>query len=555
VPIFESPDESSHWRVSRYIHDHWRLPTFAEAYAERFHPPLYYILIAPFAADSELPVGQPTVDSQGAGIGCCSDGRLYPNRFSDLGRFGAVRSARLVSVAFSLLTVLLSYLTCLELTGRPDVAFLAGSLLGFLPQFSFRGVSVSNDAPTATLCAACLYATVCIYCRGFSWKRGITAGVLLGLAFLTKVNAICMGAALFVVLVHFREELKERLLRLGVFGISLAIVFPWLLYNQIVFGDPLALGMSRTVLAGIVVPRSLSDPYFRTTFPVAMWHSAVGEFSQMTMPMKPWMYHTIEILFAFAGLGLVNGLIRRSLDWKLLLALVATIAVNIALAIQLNLTYSQPQGRYLFPSLPCAVVLLALGIRNLLELPAFGYIGLALGVAVLNLTVLATVVIPNYWSSANEATAIDLQVSTGGWMVPAGPLTSHRTLRQTFVAGHDNLCGVEFLIATYSARLSQGTLIMILGSEDESGLRVISRDAIPVSALSDNHPVRFSFPPIPRSSGKTYVLIVSSQDLPDGQSVTAWLSGAETYPPGHLLIHDEEQPRDLFLRTFFRLPE
>jgi hypothetical protein len=555
VPVFESPDEHAHWKVSRYIHDHLRLPPISLSEPEATQPPLYYLLIAPVAISSDLPINRLTKDSRGLPIRCCSSGRLYPNRSSDFQRFAVLRIVRIFSVLFSTLTVWLICLTSLELSGQPAVAFLSGAVAAFLPEFAFRGGSISNDALTTTLCAACLYTTVYIFRRGFTYRRGIAASVFLALSFLTKINGFSVVVPLLVVLMTLEGKLKDRVLRLSIFGVSLALVLPWLIYNEIVYGgDLLAQQATRHALTNMVAPKSIGDPYFLTTFPTVIWESFLGVFGHMTISMQPWMYGALEVFFGLAAVGVLTGLIRRNISHIVVAALVGGIALNLILAITYNLDYSQPQGRLLFPCLPCVALLAALGIRNL-RIPAFGLVGLGCGLAVLNATVLMAVVIPAYWSSENEATAIDLQVNPGGSMFPAGPLTLNRELSQTFIAGHNNLSGVEILVDTYGARLSQGTLEMTLTAEENGASKVVVWRTWPAAQLRDNQPVRLNFPEIPESAGRTYSLIVASRGLQEGQRLTTWLCPHDAYPAGRLFVGGKEQMTELFLRTYIRVEE
>jgi hypothetical protein len=55
VPVFEAPDEPAHWQYARYLHDHWRLPLYDAEFVEANSPPLYYALMATFAAPTETP--------------------------------------------------------------------------------------------------------------------------------------------------------------------------------------------------------------------------------------------------------------------------------------------------------------------------------------------------------------------------------------------------------------------------------------------------------------------------------------------------------------------
>ncbi len=554
VPVFESPDEDSHWKVSRYIHDHLRLPKISLDEPEATQPPLYYLLLAPLALNSDLPLGQETKDSRGLPIGCCSGGRLYPNRFGELRGFTVLRIARIFSVLFSVLTVWLICRTSLELNGRPAVAFLSGAVAAFLPQFSFRGGSISNDALVTTVSAACLYMTVRIYRRGFTYRRGLRASVLLALAFLTKVSAISAAAPLAVVLMASGGKALDRAVRFSIFGVSLAIAGPWLLYNQLAYGDPLAVQGTRRVLVTVVEQRSLGDPYFLTTFPSVIWKSFLGVFGHMSIPMAPWMYGALDAFFCVAAIGVLVGLARHKLNLVTVAILLSGFALNLGLAVAYNLDYAQPQGRLLFPSLPCFAILVGLGIWNL-RIPPVGLVCLGCGLALFDVTALTAVVIPTYWSNDNEATAIDLQINPGGPMIPAGPLTLNRELSQTFIARHNNLSGVEILVATYGARLSHGTLEMTLTSEKQGTSRVVVWRTWPADQLRDNQPVRLSFPPIADSADHTYSLIVASRGLADGQRITTWLCPADAYLPGKLFVGGKEHDNELFFRTFFRVTQ
>ena len=191
VPIFESPDEPHHWQYARHLHDERRLPPFSASFVEGNSPPLYYAIIAPVARATETPPGLVWHDAFGKLV-IPFPPRFFHNAGGDLARYWPLRLARLITALLVLGAVVFVYLTGRELTGRPTTALLAAALVAFLPQFTFRGATISNDSLVTTLAAATTYFMVRILRRGFTWPVGILASIALAGAYLSKINAICL---------------------------------------------------------------------------------------------------------------------------------------------------------------------------------------------------------------------------------------------------------------------------------------------------------------------------------------------------------------------------
>jgi 4-amino-4-deoxy-L-arabinose transferase-like glycosyltransferase len=206
VPLFEAPDEPYHWAYARYIHDYGRLPFYDRSLIEAVHPPLYYVLIAPFAVNSELPSANCIFMSS---INC------VPRAFSDFGKYWPLRWARLFTVVLSVVTILFTYLAGYEASGRPVTGLLAGGLAAFLPQFTFRGTNISNDAMVATTSAIATYFIVRLIRRGFSWKLGCMASLTVAFAFLSKVSAMILVPVLIAALLFGTSNWQVRMKRLS----------------------------------------------------------------------------------------------------------------------------------------------------------------------------------------------------------------------------------------------------------------------------------------------------------------------------------------------------
>ncbi len=392
VPIYEAPDEPHHWHYALYLHQYWRLPVYSPELVEANSPPLYYLLISPFASDSAEP--RPIINQN---FETPSPPRWFDDSSKDLKRYWSLRLARIFSVAISTLTVYFCYLLGTEATGNKTTGLLTGGIVAFLPQFSFRGMNISNDVLVTSMGALTTYLIVRLIKRGFSWQVGILVAITSALAFLSKTNALFLPVPLGLALISTKGTWRSRLCRLSVFGITFLIVTPWLIRNQILYGDPLANRIMLTVVANIVDIKPITSLYFFTTFPKNLFFSFIGFFGWMNLRLPDWLYLIFGGLSILAAAGYVWRTLQHKIDGRLTLILLTFPILSLAIAVYINLTFSQPQGRYLFPALAAIALLAALGLEGL---PFWGkrltnYLTGSL--FLLNLYIVGTVIIPAYW--------------------------------------------------------------------------------------------------------------------------------------------------------------
>ncbi len=405
VPIFEAPDEPHHWLFARYLNEKKWLPVFTKDLVEANSPPLYYVLVAPLASDTTLPAvfldkdGKPTPFGGSIVLG---EGlpapQIYRNDRSDFAKFWPIRAARLLTVAMSVLAVLLTYLAGREATGQQGTGLLAAGLMAFLPQFSFRGSQVSNDSLVVTMGAVSLYFIVRIIRRGFTWPSGMLAGASIAGAYLTKINAIFLPVGLGLALLTGKGPWRQRVSHsVALAGLMVALVFPWTLRNIALYGDPFAKNVMYTVVSSIVVKKALTSRYFYTTFPAQLGQSFIGTFGWMSLWMPLWAY----LLYALVGVLAIGGLVwswmQHKLEWRLALMLMSMPVLNLLVVIYINLSFTQPQGRYMFPALPAIGLLVALGLEGLPGWRPSAQLGLLAGMLAFNVFVLTAWLIPAYW--------------------------------------------------------------------------------------------------------------------------------------------------------------
>jgi hypothetical protein len=548
VPVFETPDEPHHWQYALYLHQNRKLPFYDSSSLDANQPPLYYLIVAPFATPSNTPPVAGRHDDAGRFIPDYPP-RLFVNTNADFRRYWPLRITRLVTCILSLLAVYFAYLGAVEATEDLSTGLLAGALTAFLPQSTFRGMSISNDALVTTTCAVAVFLIIRLVKRGFTLKLGIALTAAIATAFLSKVNAIFLPVPFALAVLTEQGGFRQHWRRLWVLGAAVVIVAPWLARNQLLYGDLLANKAMWTAVPTLIHPKSITSPYFRNEFLWGLWHSFIGMFGWFTVMLPSRFYQFFAAVGVLGGVGYVYRLIRHPFDRRLALVLLSIPVLSFASVVQLNLTFDQPQGRYLFPTLTTLAILVAMGLT---ALPGWGRRWSILAVitlALVNVAALGGTIIPAYWTFPdNYLLSTDASVSPAAMRVPAGPLTPGVSYAQRFIAHHENLTRIEVEFATYSSRIPSGVLRMHLRQAIEA--TDIASSTIQMNTIQDNSFVGFTFPAIPNSKDKTYYIVFEAQ----GQThpITVWLSASDVYPEGSFFVSRQAKPQDTCFRTFYK---
>jgi 4-amino-4-deoxy-L-arabinose transferase-like glycosyltransferase len=398
VPIFESPDEIAHWQYAQYVRQNHALPPYNERFEEGISPPLYYILIAPLASPDPGPPPAFQYSENYTKLFLPFPPRYFKNAPGDLHRYWSIRAARLFTVLISLLTVYFCYLAGTESTGKSSTGLLVGGLVAFLPQFTFRGMNVSSDALLAMCSAAATYLIIRMMRRGFAWRDGVLGALAMAAAILTKESAIFFPAPFALAMWYDKARSRTKLVRLAVLGaLTLVIVCPWLIHNQHAHGDLLLRHTMRQTLGDLLHVKPLWSRYFIIDFPKYLTASFIGDFGYFNVPLPVWAYILYFLFLALAALSWLRAVVRGQIDRRLSAVLLTIIVLNLMVVIDLNLSFDQPQGRYMFPALAAIAVLLGLGFESLpfwsKRRSQFAIAGWALA----NLLILVFRVGPAYW--------------------------------------------------------------------------------------------------------------------------------------------------------------
>lgn len=390
TPVFEAPDETSHFLYVKRLADGQGLPPLRVsdrdvAQGEAHQPPLYYALgalvIAPlntgaaedaFTLNPHAALGQP--GSAGNKNVVLHRGAASPSSGVAL----AVHLLRGLSTLFGAVTVALTYrIGRLLAPRRPVIAVGATALVALNPQFLFIGAAVSNDPLAAMLATATLYQALRV---GEGDRPTATAAALIGLTgglgILTKVNALAaLGLIPLGYLVgYLRRPPSLRHLLPQVVGptlvaLSVALVVggSWYARNAFRFGDPLGMRTMQAVFGTYEAPLSVGET-LRVMLDslVSYW----GVFGWMNVLADEAYYVLVRVLTGMGVAGLALAAVwsrwhRREapVDDLYGVGLAAIwVAVMLVTYAQFTRTITGPQGRLLFPAASAIAFLLSLGL-------------------------------------------------------------------------------------------------------------------------------------------------------------------------------------------------
>ncbi len=389
TPIFETPDESTHFAVVQYIARTGRLPVQDPSQPtpwqqEGSQPPLFYLIAAPIAdlvpgaLDNPYPLARNPHAQIGIGLATINHNLFVhtsDEAFPWYGAALAVHLIRLLSTLFGALTIVCIYRLARRLWPEsPGWAALAAGFVALNPMFLFIDASVSNDALITALSAA---ATLLIFnmfmAEGQSHIREtILLSGIMAAAAIAKVSGLTLyavaGAALAIALFHRRVTFGQALLHSGIWLVGFAVIAAWWYMRNIqLYGDPTGL----SAMIQIAVPRRV--PYTFWTFLNEMEGLRISSwalFGWFNVIGPSWLYPVMDWL---TGLALIGGILGAArLIWRrdwVRLAVIGLLAWQFVVTFSSLIAWTRltpgTQGRLLFPALPAIALLTIFGWQTL----------------------------------------------------------------------------------------------------------------------------------------------------------------------------------------------
>jgi len=374
TPPFELPDEPDHLSYVNFLAERGELPNQYDAaravLREGHQPPLYYALCAMLVRLNQpdrrvdvrpAPHRPPDPDApEHIPIFRHVDTPIFPSEADRMGFY----LLRLLSVLMATLNVAVALRLFERLLKDEGQTAMASWMLIGLPQFAFISGGITNDNLANLMGTLIVYGFVRLLESPESMRVHAGLGLALGLGLLAKKSllALLIGWALLMGWCLWRGYGDRRRMAWGAvvtLALALALSGWWFARNALLYGDLLGSEMERRTLPELVSEKSLLSRYFLASFWRVTLFSSIGIFGWMNVLLPDWVYALCMLLLLLALVGLARGWrgISVGLRWSLLWVL-----LNVMGLVWYNLTYSQPQGRLLFPVLPVGLALAAYGL-------------------------------------------------------------------------------------------------------------------------------------------------------------------------------------------------
>ncbi|MDX1416501.1 MAG: glycosyltransferase family 39 protein [Candidatus Promineifilaceae bacterium] len=385
-PLFEATDELRHYRFVQHIIQRQSLPIQGSVgcSAQGHHPPLFYSAAALATAwvDSDKdvcfePQKNPFWAYRYWEIGNDNKNQYLHGQeeaFPWSGYALAAHLTRMVNILIGAAVVWVTWAIGRAIwPSRPYLAVGGAAIVAFNPMFLFMSGAINNDVIAALAGASITLASARLVRdeQGLRASWGVILGVLFGLALLSKFNlaAIIVTIELAILWVALRKNQWRQWVIVNLLLIVFALLIAgwWFLRNQMLYGEPT--GFQRlTQLWGARNPAdSLGIAIFELPY---LWTSLWGRFGYGQIPLPELLYDILWWFTIIAASGILIPLILRQKDeineygvYVLLLF------VNVALFFAVIFNYllvspAGPMGRFFFPALPSAALLLFYGLNR-----------------------------------------------------------------------------------------------------------------------------------------------------------------------------------------------
>lgn len=417
IPYNAAPDESTHFSTPLYIFQYGRLPVFGrdeEATIDRLQH-----VTSTRAQQVRMVRGmQATYNSMpyvGYIISAAAMKILswFDQRYLTL-------YARVTSILCYVLFIVLAWLLAGTLfSNQSALRYLFPWCIATIPQVTFLAAYTNNDILSLAFSALVIFSWLVLYDGRIALPSPLLCGAAVGLLFYAKQNYYILFPFTFAIYCVKAVQIAKNVPAaagwlLKVFVTALTITGFFIVRNMYLYGDPLGFQIFQSLV------RQLFDPPFDVQkvsflqsivlfFPswfIFSFKSSVAAFDWLSLYPPGGIFSAIAVgtvlaVFGFIGFAWRSRFWRESYD-KLLLYLALTLLLPAAVLASLWNSYMinfQPQGRYLFPGLIPAVIVLCAGPVFLFRRRAFqAAAAVALGVfmGIFNLYCLYGVIRPHY---------------------------------------------------------------------------------------------------------------------------------------------------------------
>ncbi len=379
VPPFEANDEPYHLEYINYIIKNSALPNQLKenekVNIEGHQFPLYYIVGASVVkiiwgnapVDFHLIYNKKHFSAGGPENLVPVFNHVENNPFPDNESKVKFYLLRLLSIFFSIINLFFIYkISKLFFEGNRLVnlcLFFAASI----PQFIFVSSTITNDTLANLLGTLSVYAFL-IFLKDSSLKNIIIFSLFFSLSLLCKKTLFFLIPAVIIssaYAFHIKRINRDTLIKLSASLLIFTIIISgWFFYrNFIIYDDVLLSNIEKITVPMHYDPKSIFSLYFLLPFIPGLFGSFFGVFGWMNVAM-PFIVYVFYFLFTAAGvIGIIKNFSLKKINPDKIFITCALI-VCFAGIVYYNLSYTQHQGRFLFPVLSLICICLIKGLQK-----------------------------------------------------------------------------------------------------------------------------------------------------------------------------------------------
>ena len=372
IPFDGAPDEIHKYEIVYFIWKSHHLPAFGPS-AD------VYIRQAPGTRDGYV-YGAAATYPCGAYLLAASFMYLTPSNAPAV----LLHTARLASVLCTVFTVYFTYRIARALFKSVNYALGVAAFAALIPQFTYTGAYVGDDAYQIMAVTWGIWATVRGIQEGWTLKNGLLMGLALALASMGKQNG-WVAVFPFVLLTlasTWRGNWRQRLQMWASICLPACLTLgSWLLRNWLLYNDLLALNVGRIAWQDYItrlglewIPLAQQGYGFldlvQTRWLRTMFESFWGRFFYMNVAMDSRIYLALLASCTCGAVCTMWVLLRRKKEVfsteksaRILICAGLAFVLLFAVAAMTSLYNDyQSQGRYFFPLIAPITMFLTLGI-------------------------------------------------------------------------------------------------------------------------------------------------------------------------------------------------
>lgn len=247
------------------------------------------------------------------------------------------------------------------------IVILCSFFAASLPQFIFASSTITNDSLANLLSSASIYMFL-VLLKNPSFKKIILFSLIFSLSLLCKktlfflIPSVAISAAYAL---HIGKINRDIFIKLSLSLLFFTfIVSGWFYYrNHFIYNDVLLTEVEKITVPMHYDPKSFFSFYFIYPFIPGLFGSFFGVFGWMNVAMPFFVYVFYFLLFAAGVIGLFQKKSFKKLNPQKIF-IVCSVLICFAGIVYYNLSFTQHQGRFLFPVLSLISVCAIYGLKT-----------------------------------------------------------------------------------------------------------------------------------------------------------------------------------------------